>query len=61
MLHLSEEEAMKQFEGLLNQTSLLTAVFDVIHDWYASLSLFCIWETCKLISLASLRAQYWRS
>ncbi|CED84076.1 atypical pikk pi3k protein kinase [Phaffia rhodozyma] len=33
MLHLSEEQAMEQFEGLLNQTSLLTAVFDVIHDW----------------------------
>lgn len=33
MLHLSEEEAIAQFEALLNQTSVLTAVFDVIHDW----------------------------
>lgn len=33
MLDLSEEDAIKQFEVLLNDTSYLTAVFDRIHDW----------------------------
>lgn len=33
LLHLTDEEASQQFEVLLNQTSVLTAVFDVIHDW----------------------------
>ena len=33
MLDLSEEEAIKQFEALLNDTSYLTVVFDRIHDW----------------------------
>jgi len=34
MLDLSEEDAIKQFEVLLNDTSYLTVVFDRIHDWY---------------------------
>ena len=34
MLDLSEEDAIKQFEALLNDTSYLTVVFDRIHDWY---------------------------
>jgi phosphatidylinositol 3-kinase len=33
MLDLSEEDAIKQFEVLLNDTSYLTVVFDRIHDW----------------------------
>lgn len=33
MLDLSEEDAIKQFEVLLNETSYLTAMFDRIHDW----------------------------
>ncbi|OCF41221.1 phosphatidylinositol 3-kinase [Kwoniella heveanensis CBS 569] len=33
MLDLSEEDAIKQFEALLNDTSYLTVVFDRIHDW----------------------------
>jgi len=33
MLDLSEEDAMKQFEALLNDTNYLTAMFDRIHDW----------------------------
>jgi phosphatidylinositol 3-kinase len=33
MLDMSEEDAIKQFEALLNDTSYLTAVFDRIHDW----------------------------
>ncbi|WRT67140.1 uncharacterized protein IL334_004106 [Kwoniella shivajii] len=32
MLDLSEEDAIKQFEALLNDTSYLTIVFDRIHD-----------------------------
>jgi len=35
MLDLSEEDAIKQFEALLNDTSYLTVVFDRIHDWFA--------------------------
>jgi phosphatidylinositol 3-kinase len=31
-LDLTEEEAIKHFEALLNETSYLTAVFDRIHD-----------------------------
>lgn len=34
MLDLSEEDAIKQFEALLNDTSYLTVVFDRIHDWF---------------------------
>jgi phosphatidylinositol 3-kinase len=33
MLDTSEEDAIKQFEALLNDTSYLTVVFDRIHDW----------------------------
>jgi hypothetical protein len=33
MLDLSEEDAIKQFEALLNDTSYLTVMFDRIHDW----------------------------
>lgn len=33
MLDLSEEDAIKQFRVLLNDTSYLTVVFDRIHDW----------------------------
>ncbi|RXK34820.1 phosphatidylinositol 3-kinase [Tremella mesenterica] len=33
MLDISEEEAVKQFEVLLNDTSYLTVMFDRIHDW----------------------------
>ncbi|WVR05232.1 hypothetical protein IAU60_002244 [Kwoniella sp. DSM 27419] len=33
MLDLTEEDAIKQFEALLNDTSYLTVVFDRIHDW----------------------------
>lgn len=33
MLDLSEEDAIKQFEALLIDTSYLTVVFDRIHDW----------------------------
>lgn len=45
MLHLSEEDAIKQFEALLNQTSVLTAVFDAIHDW-VSVSCFTFGLAC---------------
>ena len=34
MLDLPEEDAIKQFEALLNDTSYLTVVFDRIHDWW---------------------------
>lgn len=33
MLDLSEEDAIKQFGVLLSENSVLTAVFDRIHDW----------------------------
>ncbi|GMK59473.1 hypothetical protein CspeluHIS016_0800790 [Cutaneotrichosporon spelunceum] len=33
MLDLPEEDAIKQFEALLNETSYLTTMFDRIHDW----------------------------
>lgn len=33
MLDLSEEDAIKQFEVLLSETSYITVVFDRIHDW----------------------------
>ncbi|KAK4683819.1 hypothetical protein P7C73_g6397, partial [Tremellales sp. Uapishka_1] len=33
MLDLSEEDAIKQFEALLNDTNYLTGIFDIIHDW----------------------------
>jgi len=33
MLDLSEEDAIKQFGVLLSDNSVLTAVFDRIHDW----------------------------
>lgn len=32
LLHLSEDEAIKEFEGLLNETSYLSTVFDRLHD-----------------------------
>jgi len=32
MLELSEEDAIKQFEALLNETSLVTVMFDRFHD-----------------------------
>lgn len=31
-LDLSEDEAIKHFEALLNETSYLSAVFDRLHD-----------------------------
>jgi phosphatidylinositol 3-kinase len=34
MLDRTEEEAIKHFQMLLDQTSALTAVFDVIHNVY---------------------------
>ena len=34
MLDLNEEDAIKQFEALLNDTSYLTVMFDRIHDWW---------------------------
>lgn len=33
MLEISEEEAITQFQALLNDTSYLTVMFDRIHDW----------------------------
>ena len=32
LLHLSEDEAIKEFEGLLNETSYLSTMFDRLHD-----------------------------
>lgn len=32
MLELSEEDAIKQFEALLSETSLMTVMFDRFHD-----------------------------
>jgi len=32
LLHLTEEEALKEFERLLNKTSVMNAMFDAIHD-----------------------------
>lgn len=42
MLDLPEEDAIKQFEALLSETSYLTTVFDRIHDWYVPASRFCL-------------------
>jgi len=39
MLDLSEEDAIKQFEALLNDTSYFTVVFDRIHDWWDLLAI----------------------
>jgi hypothetical protein len=67
MLHLSEEDAIKQFEALLNQTSVLTAVFDAIHDW-VSLPLVPLLSRRSRSSLmlrfafrSSPQAQYFRN
>ena len=32
LLGLSEDDAIKEFEGLLNETSYLSTVFDRLHD-----------------------------
>ncbi len=32
LLHLGEAEAIKEFEGLLNETSYLSSMFDRLHD-----------------------------
>ena len=42
MLDLSEEDAIKQFEALLNDTSYLTVVFDRIHDWCVTLKVLAV-------------------
>lgn len=42
MLDLPEEDAIKQFEALLSETSYLTTVFDRIHDWYVPVSRLCL-------------------
>jgi hypothetical protein len=58
MLHLTEDEAIKQFEVLLNQTSVLTAVFDVIHDWCVNLvpGVDLIFEHLRSLSQGSVLA-----
>lgn len=57
MLDLSEEDAIKQFEVLLSETSYLTAVFDRIHDWYVPGP--HMMSPARLLT-KSLRAQYLR-
>lgn len=53
MLDLPEEDAIKQFEALLSETSYLTTMFDRIHDWYVC--------RCKISAVADTsRAQYLR-
>jgi phosphatidylinositol 3-kinase len=55
MLDLPEEDAIKQFEALLSETSYLTTMFDRIHDWYVAWEGDrCAWEQ------ADTRAQYLR-